>query len=316
MNRQICAVLLLVLFSVSACNHNGQAGKLEAARAAAAQVQQEALRLQAERQEAAVRRKDNARNYARKAGEQIMNAIGGGRDLIVKHNLRYYDPTAKTLEIAMEVSFNGLVWRSNNYLVSGVLTVNENGRNPKFARRAANQNYMDQETTMIAIGVIALAGGAYVLSEMSDESGDTRNKKKKPVATTWDIGELELCNGIGSENVNAAYAFTKDGKTYTSGWYILRDDKCVTIKPINERKKVYVFGISKNRTWSGGTPFCVDMVNSFEQAQATASCTNGLTTQDFFVMTLTEPSYGHMRITFDAKLDADLEKMMAEARRN
>jgi len=332
---------LLVLLAVSACG-DGQAeragmdamrteaARLEAMRQEAVQAQQEAARLQAERldemrkeaekarleQEAAVKRQENARKYARRAGEKIMSAIGGGRDLIVNHQLRYFDKTAKTLEIAMEVSFNGAIWRSNNYQVSGVLTVNENGRNPKFARQIANPNYMDQEKIMIAAGVLVIVGGAYVLSEMNEGSTDTPSKNTESAAATWDIRELELCNGLGTESVNAAYAFNENGKRYTRGWFVLEPNKCATVKSVNAGKKVFTFATSKSRVWSGDELLCIDMKNAFKLPQSGGSCTDGSTAKGFFAMKFTKPGNGHMKITFDAKLDRKIDEAMAAKKSN
>lgn len=319
MNRLFHTLVLLVLFSVSACGDNGQAKKIEANRLEAMRVEVarlDAMREEAERvrleQEARTKRESQARNYARAAGRQIMDTIGGGQDLIVNHRLKYFDATTRTLEIAMEVSFNGAVFRSNNYQVSGVLTVGEDGRNPKFARMAANQNYMDTENTMTALGVTV--AGVLILNEMSKQSRSTQNKNNRSDTATWIIRTLDLCNGIGTETVNAAVSFTENGETYAVGWYVLRGDQCVTVNSISERKKVRVFGLSENRIWSGGTPLCVDMNKAFKLLQSDDSCRNGSTARNFFSMTLNQPGDGRMKITFDAKLDAELEKLMAQER--
>lgn len=339
-------IVLSLLIIASACGENSQdkkmkAAQLEAMRAEAARVeamreqairaQQEAQRLQAERmeemrkeaekarleQEAAVRRQEKARDYARRVGQEIMNAIGSGQDLIVNHNLRYYDATAKTLEIAMEVSFNGAFFRSNHYQVSGVLTVNENGHNPRFARQAANQKYLDQEKVMIGLGVIVIAGGAYALSQMGDESTDSKNNANtKPSTKTLDILKLELCNGLGAGSVYAAYSFNENGRTYTTGWYSIKPDECEPINSGNFGKEVIVFAMSDSRTWSGGKALCVDMKNKFKLRQSGDSCADGLTAQSFFAMKFTKPGNGHMKIHFDAKLDTELEQFMAGVKRN
>lgn len=316
---QMC--ILLVLLSLSACGDNSQRGKLEAEQLQAMRVEAarlEAIRMEAERarleQEARIERERQARNYARTAGRQIMKAIGGGQDLIVNHKLRYFDESTRTLEIGMDVSFNGAIFRSNHYQVSGVLTVGQNGSKPKFARRAANQNYLDAESTMTALGVTI--AGVLILNEMSNESGKTQKNNKKSTAVSWQIETLELCNGIKTEAVNAAIAYTDNRENYTSGWYVLEDDRCVTISSINAREKVRVFGFSKNRTWSGDSPLCVKMSEGFKMPQSSDSCRTGATVQNFFWMKLNKPGDGRLKITFNAKLDADLEKMVAQASRS
>lgn len=174
MNRLILTSVLLVLCTLTACGDNEaeemEARRLEAARVEIAQL--DAIRMQAEQarleQEASAKREGQARKYARRAGNQIMEAIGGGQDLIINHRLNYFDPTARTLEIAMEVSFNGSIVRSNNYQLSGVLTVDEDGRNPKFARRAANENYTDMENTRTGLVIFAVVG----VLMLADMDGD------------------------------------------------------------------------------------------------------------------------------------------------
>jgi glycogen debranching enzyme len=188
--RASLASLLLAVLILSSCNDRSreleeEANRLAAERArleqiqaiqrAAEQARQEqlaALQREAEKarlqQEAIERRVSNVRNYSRAAATQLMNAIGGGQDLIVQQGQWYYDTTTDELEIPMAVSFNGLVFRSNNYQLNGVLTVKEDGSNPRFARRQANENYQNAESTITAL--VVTAAGIVILSDMSQES--------------------------------------------------------------------------------------------------------------------------------------------------
>ena len=342
MNRSMYMLVLMFSVLISACGDSEQEKKmqeaqLEAMRAEAARIealrdeairaQQAAARMQAEQaaairreeeriraeKDAAVRRQENTRKYARRAGQQIMNAIGGGQDLIVNHQLRYYDATAKTLEIAMEVSFNGAVFRSNQYKVNGVLTIGENGRNPRFARQAANQKYMDQENTMIFLGgALVLAGGAYVLSEMEDESAGTKSNASSSTKTL-NVRELELCNGLGTGKIYAAYYLKENGQGYTRGWFALEPGKCAKFKPVNTGKKGYAYAYSTTgkRIWSGDDYLCIDPKNAFKLKQSGGKCPDGSTAKGFFAMQFTKPASGLLNITFNASLDKKLDDYMA-----
>ncbi len=137
-----------------------EAARVEAARVAAERAQRE--------EQARLRRQTLARDFSQSAGRQIMSAIGGGQDLIVRHGEFNYDPVRGELEIPVAVSFNGLFIRRNNYRVTGVLTVGEDGANPRFARSEANENYLDMEDTITAVTITA--AGVMVLTEMSDSA--------------------------------------------------------------------------------------------------------------------------------------------------
>jgi hypothetical protein len=143
-----------------------EAQRLEAATIEAGRLEAERLRRAEEERS---RREGLARNYSRSAGRQIMDAIGGGQDLIVRHGQWTFDATTRELEIPMEVSFNGLFVRSNNYRVAGVLTVSEDGTSPQFARSGANQTYLDMEGTVTALQLTA--AGAMVLNELAQDTG-------------------------------------------------------------------------------------------------------------------------------------------------
>lgn len=321
------AVLLLALAGVSACDNTSEqerreAIRQEAQRIAAEQARQEReARIERERQEreAQIQRERHARDYARKAGKQIMDAIGGGQDLIVNHQLRYYDPDTNILEIAMDVSFNGSFFRSNNYQVTGMLTVGEDGSKPRFARRDANQNYKDAEATMTALGVTV--AGVLVLNEMSKESANNNQQKQnyqqKP-AGTWQVRELELCNGLSSETIYAAYAYTQNNAKYAKGWFPLEGNECKLVATLNEHKTVRLFATSKDRTWAGSgvASFCVNMRDAFTIRQAGGACPSGQTSQPFFSMNLTQPGNGRMKVVLDANLDSELERLVAAERKD
>jgi multidrug efflux pump subunit AcrA (membrane-fusion protein) len=151
---------------------------MERAERAEAEREAERQRLEAERrrQEEERRRAEAERarldslagRYAAQAGRQVMNAIGGGQDLVTRYGDWRFDPAQRLFTIPMTVSFNGSINRSNQYRVSGVLTVAENGSNPRFAREQANQNYRDMEGLVFTIGLTA--AGLYILNDLAQES--------------------------------------------------------------------------------------------------------------------------------------------------
>ena len=307
--RPTAIVALLCLLFVTACGSSDQEAKVEAERLEAQRIAIERAR---QEREAQAQRQRLARTFARKAGRQIMNAIGGGRDLIVDHQLKYFDPSTGTLEIAMDVSFNGSVIRSNNYRVTGVLTVREDGREPEFARRSANKMYTDAEKRATALGVTL--AGAMILADMNKESGDKGTADQQMSTGTWQIDELELCNRAGAETIFVAYAFREGANVYTRGWFAIGGDKCEVLTAVDEEKEVRLFAMSESRSWTGGTPYCVNMREPFKIRQSGTSCEPDATAKDFFSMKLTELGNGRMTVILDEKLDSQLERLVAESR--
>lgn len=171
-------MILVALLFGSACTDGGRAEELarqeamliaqqqEADRQAAILAEMERARLE---QEALERRQSLSRKYSKDAGRQIMDEFGGGQDLIVRTGQWSFDDATMELEIPMDVSFNGWMWRSNNYRVSGLLTIREDGSKARFARAEANKRYLDKEKMFTRIMIAAgVAGTVYILSEMAE----------------------------------------------------------------------------------------------------------------------------------------------------
>lgn len=166
--RALCLIAGLVL-TCAGCGPSEEArrqqARLEALKEAEAErleaARQQAARVQRER-EVRERRDRLVKQYARLAGGQIMKAIGGGQDLIVTAGTWTFDEGMAEFEIPMDVSFNGALFRSNNYRVRGLLTVREDGGHPRFARLEANQNYRDVEDTLTVLGV-----GMVILNDLN-----------------------------------------------------------------------------------------------------------------------------------------------------
>ena len=53
------------------------------------------------------------------------------------------------------VSFNGAVFRADNYQVAGRITVSGDGSNARFARTIANEKYKEWEGTISAVKITA-----------------------------------------------------------------------------------------------------------------------------------------------------------------
>jgi hypothetical protein len=167
------ALVAMVLLAVVSCSDSRRAEELELQRRQveimerAHALEEERLRAEQERQRAEQerqRREQLVSVYSSAAGRQVMEAIGGGRDLIVRYGDWTFDDRTGRFTVQMNVSFNGAIIRGNNYYVTGVLTVNEDGSAPQFARASANQNYRDAEARMTALAFTA--GGLMLLSDM------------------------------------------------------------------------------------------------------------------------------------------------------
>lgn len=85
------------------------------------------------------------RKASRAVGNSIMESIGGGQDLVVSVKGVDYDSIMGQYDIDIVVSFNGVIFRSDNYLVAGRITVNEDGTNAKFAKTLCNNNFKEWE---------------------------------------------------------------------------------------------------------------------------------------------------------------------------
>ena len=92
--------------------------------------------------------KSFAKQVARVVGKQIMESVGGGQDLVVKVQAVDYDSILGEFEIDIVVSFNGVIFRSDNYQAAGRITVREDGTNPRFARTAINENFREWASTL------------------------------------------------------------------------------------------------------------------------------------------------------------------------
>ena len=90
-------------------------------------------------------RKAFTKTVSRAVGNSLMKSIGGGQDLVVTVRSYDFDSVLGTCEIDVLVSFNGQVFRADNYRVAGRITVNLDGTNARFARTAANKNYLEWE---------------------------------------------------------------------------------------------------------------------------------------------------------------------------
>ena len=160
-----CGISLVVILPcISACDQRRESERQASAllEAQAAQLAAEQRRREAEEAAARERARIDAlvRRFSYNAGAQIMNKIGGGQDLIVRFDEWQFDAESRRIAIPMSVSFNGAIVRANNYRVSGVLTVGDDGSAPQFAREDANENYRSVESMMefAAVGVVLLEG--------------------------------------------------------------------------------------------------------------------------------------------------------------
>lgn len=100
--------------------------------------------------------KSFVKKVSRAVGRKIMESIGGGQDLVVSVKAMDYDSINGQYEIDILVSFNGKVFRSDNYRVAGRITVNHDGTGARFAKTASNANFKEWEgfLTFLAIAEV------------------------------------------------------------------------------------------------------------------------------------------------------------------
>ncbi len=235
MRRLSFATALMVLLFGSACRDRS-AQEMQIRQLQESLDRAERVRLE---EEARTRRDGLTRRYARAAGEEIMDKIGGGRDLIVTiPGQWYFDATTTELTIPMSVSFNGSFARSNNYRVSGELTVREDGSHPTFARADANENYLGAERRMIALGI--MVGGALVLSEMSDDSSNA-------------FSALSFENACGSDISVALRYQSRDSEWMTRGWWTVKSGETIGtgLSTVNRTVHFYATSAVEGLVWSG-----------------------------------------------------------------
>ena len=96
-----------------------------------------------------------------------MLAAGDGQDLWTEVKDWSYSRANGRFEIKFDVFWNGVVFRNNNYQVSGILQVNKDGTNPKFIRRGANYNFKKLESNMMWLG--GMTAGVLMLNELSTQ---------------------------------------------------------------------------------------------------------------------------------------------------
>ena len=158
----VCSMLTISLFTLG-CGGGGTAPST----ASSTYDREAELERERMRQAAALaaKRESQARSYAQQAGRQIMDGVGGGRDLVVDQTDWKFDSYAQEHIIKVDVDFNGAFLRNNHYSVSGVLTVAEDGSNPRFSRTYSNENFQKLESRLKwAAGA---AAAAIVLNELS-----------------------------------------------------------------------------------------------------------------------------------------------------
>lgn len=102
-----------------------------------------------------------ASKFAEQAGSQLMNAVGGGRDLITQVSGWDFDENRTRFRIKLNAQFHGAFVRANFYSITGVLIVNEDGSNPEFSRTYANDRFQKLESRLAWVGTVI------VLSELA-----------------------------------------------------------------------------------------------------------------------------------------------------
>ena len=101
--------------------------------------------------------RDRAEHYAQQAGNRLVDSFGGGQDIRVQLRSCRFNTYSKTFITEINVSWNGALFRSNNYSLFGELTMNANGGNARFAESWASQSVKDLRFWgAVSEGLIAL----------------------------------------------------------------------------------------------------------------------------------------------------------------
>ncbi len=93
--------------------------------------------------ECSTRERDKAEYFAEKAGEKIISKYSGGQDKRTKVTSCEYNSYSEVFKLNIEVYWNGLFNRDNNYNVDGVLKLKKDGTPINFSQTYANQNAKD-----------------------------------------------------------------------------------------------------------------------------------------------------------------------------
>lgn len=113
--------------------------------------------------------RDKAEHFAEKAVGNLISKYGGGQDErfeISEYNINSYSGKYK---LKIEIYWNGIIIRSNQYNIDGVLEFESDGSNAVFSQTYANQNVKDLKLWgTIAGGTILLGILASEVSSVSD----------------------------------------------------------------------------------------------------------------------------------------------------
>lgn len=97
-------------------------------------------------QDANQKYESQARMYGQDAGQQIMDRVGGGQNLLTSPGGTWkYERHTSKYTIPVYITFQGAIDSTNRYTVEGILTVDADGRNPRFNRTSANQKFRNLE---------------------------------------------------------------------------------------------------------------------------------------------------------------------------
>lgn len=107
---------------------------------------------------------DKADYFSGKAGLEIIDGYGGGKNKRVILKSCEYNSYSQLFKLRIEVYWDGLYFGSNDYNIDGELTLSSSGSQVSFSKSYANKNV---DNLVFGAGV---AGGAVVLGILMSES--------------------------------------------------------------------------------------------------------------------------------------------------
>jgi len=116
--------------------------------------------------------RDKAEYFAEKFGNDFVDGIGGGQNVVVKLEQCDYNTYSKQFRLRIDIQFDGALISSHHYEVEGILKVNNDGTTGSFAKTWTNQQFDDlQFWEKVATGVI---GGIIILNDMSQQNDNNQ----------------------------------------------------------------------------------------------------------------------------------------------
>jgi len=101
---------------------------------------------------------DKAESFAEHAGQEMVNQIGGGQNIVVDLEECEYNSYSNQFRLKIDLKFDGAIFSSDHYEVDGILKTNSDGSGASFSQTWANQQFKNLKfwTNVARAGIIVL----------------------------------------------------------------------------------------------------------------------------------------------------------------